>query len=363
LYSSSYYRITWVMVWWCGNFGVILWNRIVALPKKQRLNTYIYCDMRKIVILDAYAGNPGDLSWAPMQALAPCDIYDRGTVDSVVERCRDAEIVLTNKVAIDAQAMAQLPNLRYIGVMATGFNIIDITEARRRGIVVTNVPAYSTASVAQLAIAHLLNICCQPQHYTDQARAGVWTNCGDFSYRDTPLIELADKQMGIVALGQIGSAVARLAIALGMRVMALTSKPADQIPAGISKANDLEHLLRTSDVVSLHCPLTPNTQGMMCAHTLAMMKPTAILLNLARGALVVEQDLADALNAGTIAAAALDCTTVEPPAADNPLLTAANCYFTPHIGWASYEARVRLMQVITNNVAAYLDGQPINVVS
>jgi len=319
--------------------------------------------MRKIVILDAYAGNPGDLSWAPMQALAPCDIYDRGTTATVVERCQDAEMVLTNKVAISAEAMAQLPQLRYIGVMATGFNIVDLDEARRRGIVVTNVPAYSTASVAQLTIAHLLNICCQTQHYTDQARAGVWTHCGDFSYRDMPLIELADKQMGIVALGQIGQAVARIAQALGMSVMALTSKPADQLPQGITKADNLEQLLRTSDVVSLHCPLTPDTTGMINAGTLAMMKPNAILLNLARGALVVEQDLADALNAGVIAAAGLDCTTVEPPAEDNPLLTASNCYFTPHIGWASYEARVRLMQVITDNVAAYLAGNPVNVVS
>jgi len=319
--------------------------------------------MRKIVILDAYAGNPGDLSWAPMQALAPCEIYDRGTTATVVERCRDAEMVLTNKVAIDAQAMAQLPHLRYIGVMATGFNIIDIEEARRRGIVVTNVPAYSTASVAQLTIAHLLNICCQVQHYTDQARSGVWTNCGDFSYRDTPLIELAGKQMGIVALGQIGQAVARLAQALGMTVMALTSKDAAHLPDGVTKAANLEQLLRESDVVSLHCPLTPDTTGMINATTLAMMKPTAILLNLARGALMVEKDVADALNAGTIAAVGVDCTTVEPPAADNPLLSARNCYFTPHIGWASYEARVRLMQVITDNVAAYLAGTPTNVVS
>jgi len=285
--------------------------------------------MRKIVILDAYAGNPGDLSWAPMQALAPCDIYDRGTTATVVERCQDAEMVLTNKVAISAEAMAQLPQLRYIGVMATGFNIVDLDEARRRGIVVTNVPAYSTASVAQLTIAHLLNICCQTQHYTDQARAGVWTHCGDFSYRDMPLIELADKQMGIVALGQIGQAVARIAQALGMSVMALTSKPADQLPQGITKADNLEQLLRTSDVVSLHCPLTPDTTGMINAGTLAMMKPNAILLNLARGALVVEQDLADALNAGVIAAAGLDCTTVEPPAEDNPLFIFTHFFKRP----------------------------------
>ena len=319
--------------------------------------------MRKIVILDGYAGNPGDLSWEPMRALAPCDIYDRGTVATVLERCEGAEMVLTNKVAIDAEAMAKLPDLKYIGVMATGFNIIDIAEATRRGIIVTNVPAYSTDSVAQLTIAHLLNICWQPQHYTDEARSYKWTNCGDFSYVNTPLIEMAGKQIGIVGLGQIGTAVARIALAMNMRVMALTSKSADQLPKGIAKADDLEHLLRTSDVLTLHCPLNADTTGMINAERLAMMKKGSIVLNLARGALVVEQDLADALNSGHLFAAAVDCTTVEPPAQDHPLLTARNCHFTPHIGWASYEARVRLMDVITRNVAAYLEGNPVNVVN
>ena len=319
--------------------------------------------MRKIVILDGYAGNPGDLSWEPMKALAPCDIYDRGTVATVLERCRDAEMVLTNKVAIDAAAMAQLPELKYIGVMATGFNIVDIAEAKRRGIVVTNVPAYSTDSVAQLAFAHLLNICWQPQHYTDEARSLKWSNCGDFSYVNTPLIEMAHKQLGIIGLGQIGQAMARIALGMNMRVMALTSKSPDQLPEGVMKADNIEHLLRTSDVLTLHCPLNADTTGMINAERLAMMKKGSIVLNLARGALVVEQDLADALNSGHLFAAAVDCTTVEPPAVDHPLLTARNCHFTPHIGWASYEARVRLMDVITNNVAAYLKGEPINQVN
>lgn len=319
--------------------------------------------MRKIVILDGYAGNPGDLSWEPMRVLAPCDIYDRGTVATLVERARGAEMVLTNKVAIDAAAMAQLPDLKYIGVMATGFNIVDIAEAKRRGIVVTNVPAYSTDSVAQLAFAHLLNICWQPQHYTDEARSLKWSNCGDFSYVNTPLIEMAHKQLGIIGLGQIGQAMARIALGMNMRVMALTSKSADQLPEGVMKADDIEHLLRTSDVLTLHCPLNADTAGMINAQRLAMMKKGSIVLNLARGALVVEQDLADALNSGHLFAAAVDCTTVEPPAVDHPLLTARNCHFTPHIGWASYEARVRLMDVITNNVAAYLKGDPINQVN
>ena len=295
--------------------------------------------MRKIVILDGYAGNPGDLSWEPMKALAPCDIYDFGTADTVLERCQGAEMVLTNKVPIDADAIAQLPDLKYIGVMATGFNVVDSAEAARRGIIVTNVPAYSTDSVAQLTIAHLLNICWQPQHYTDEAHDLKWTNCGSYAYFNTPLIELAGKQMGIVGLGNIGGAVARMALAI------------------------LEHLLRTSDVLTMHCPLNADTTGMINAEGLALMKQGSIVLNMARGALIVEQDLADALNSGHLYAAAIDCTAVEPPAADHPLLTARNCYITPHIGWTSFEARERLMNVITSNVAAYLDGKPVNVVN
>ena len=319
--------------------------------------------MRKIVILDGYAGNPGDLSWEPMRSLAPCDIHDFGTAATVLERCKDAEMVLTNKVPIDGAAIAQLPELKYIGVMATGFNVVDVAEATRRGIVVTNVPAYSTDSVAQLTIAHLLNICWQPQHYTDEARELKWTNCGSYAYFNTPLIELAGKQLGVVGLGNIGTAVARIALAMNMRVMALTSKDPDQLPEGIVKADNIEHLLRTSDVLTMHCPLNADTTGMINAERLAMMKQGSIVLNLARGALIVEQDLADALNSGHLYAAAIDCTAVEPPAADHPLLTARNCYITPHIGWTSYEARVRLMDVITRNVAAYLDGKPVNVVN
>jgi len=319
--------------------------------------------MRKIVILDGYAGNPGDLSWEPMKALGPCDIHDFGSPETVVERCRDAEMVLTNKVPIGAEAMAQLPNLKYIGVMATGFNVVDIKEATRRGIVVTNVPAYSTDSVAQLTIAHLMNICWQPQHYTDEAHDLKWTNCGSYAYFNTPLIELAGKQMGIVGLGNIGSAVARMALAMNMRVMAFTSKSQDQLPEGILKADNLEHLLRTSDVLTMHCPLNADTTGMINAQGLALMKQGSIVLNMARGALIVEQDLADALNSGHLYAAAIDCTSVEPPAADHPLLKARNCYITPHIGWTSIEARTRLMNAITENVAAYLNGTPINVVN
>jgi glycerate dehydrogenase len=247
--------------------------------------------------------------------------------------------------------------------MAPGFNILDTAEAPRRGIVVTNGPAYSTDSVAQLTIPHLLNICWQPQHYTDEAHDLKCTNCGSYAYFNTPLIELAGKQMGIVGLGNIGSAVARMALAMNMRVMAYTSKSQEQLPDGIIKADSLEHLLRTSDVLTMHCPLNADTTGMINADGLAMMKQGSIVLNMARGALIVEQDLADALNSGHLYAAAVDCTSVEPPAADHPLLTARNCYLTPHIGWTSFEARTRLMNVITSNVAAYLNGIPVNVVN
>ncbi len=319
--------------------------------------------MRKIVVLDGYAGNPGDLSWSGLQQLAPCDIWDHTAPELVVPRCQGAEMVLTNKVALRADVIEQLPDLRYIGVMATGFNIIDNEVARQRGITVTNVPAYSTMSVAQLVIAHLLNITDHVQHYTQQAHDGVWSHCGDFSYMDVPIVEVADKLMGIVGLGQIGSAVARIAQALGMRVMAVTSKPQEQLPAGVMKAQSLDDMLRQADVVTLHCPLTPENRRMINAERLALMKPSAILINTARGALIDDQAVGDALNAGRLAAYATDVMDPEPPADDNPLITARNSFFTPHIGWASYDARVRLMDVITSNAAAYLAGKPVNVVN
>ena len=317
----------------------------------------------KTVILDGFTANPGDLSWSELEKLGELVVYDRTKPEETVARAADAEIVLTNKVIISHEVMAQLPKLKYIGVLATGYNVVDIEEAHKRGIIVTNVPAYSTDSVAQLTIAHLLNICWQPQHYTDEAHDLKWTNCGSYAYFNTPLIELAGKQMGIVGLGNIGSAVARIALAMNMRVMAYTSKSQDQLPEGIIKADNLEHLLRTSDVLTMHCPLNAQTTGMINAEGLAMMKQGSIVLNMARGALIVEQDLADALNSGHLYASAIDCTSVEPPAADHPLLTARNCYITPHIGWTSFEARERLMDVITSNVAAYLDGKPVNVVN
>ena len=317
----------------------------------------------KIVVLDAYTGNPGDLSWQPMRELGELILYDRTPPELIIERGREADAILINKVVITREMMEQWPRLRYIGVIATGFNIVDIVAARDHGIVVTNVPAYSTPSVAQLAIAHLLNICCQVQHYTDEVRDGMWSRCPDFSFTDTRLMEVAGKRIGIVGFGQIGQAVARIAQALGMTVTAYTSKAASELPEGVAKAESLDALVSECDVVSLHCPLNDDTRGMIDRRRLWMMKPTAILLNTARGPLVDDAALAEALHEGRIMAAGLDVMGQEPPAADNPLLTAPNCYFTPHIAWASAEARARLMVVITRNLKTFMEGHPENQVN
>lgn len=316
----------------------------------------------KIVVLDGYAGNPGDLSWEGAEALGECTIYDRTAPTEKLERVKDAEIVLTNKVPFCAEDFEKLPNLKYIGVLATGYNIIDTEAAKAHGVVVTNIPAYSTNSVAQMVFAHLLNITNSVQHYTDEARAGVWSRNPDFSYQDTQLMELHRKKIGIVGLGNIGKAVARIAIGFGMEVFAYTSKSHFQLPPEIHKM-ELDELFRECDIISLHCPLTPATNNLVNAERLKTMKPTAILINTSRGPVVNEQDLADALNNGTIYAAGVDVLSEEPSRADNPLLTARNCYITPHIAWATKDARIRLMQMTIDNLQAFLNGQPINVVN
>ncbi len=317
----------------------------------------------KIVFLDAYTSNPGDLSWDGLRQLGECVIYDRSTPDQIVPRSREADAILINKVLITREMMQQLPQLRYIGILATGFNYVDVVAAHELGIVVTNVPAYSTPSVAQLAWAHLLNICCMPQHYTDEVRGGLWGRCPDFSFTNTSLIELAGKTMGIVGFGQIGSAVARIARAMDMPVLAYTSKPQEQLPQGVTRARDLEQVFAECDVVSLHCPLTPETRCLVNRERLALMKPTAILINTSRGMLVDEQALADALNEERIFAAGLDVLPLEPPKDGSPLLTARNCFITPHLGWASKEARIRLIRVVEDNLRAFQQGRPQNVVS
>lgn len=316
----------------------------------------------KIVVLDGYAANPGDLSWDGLKALGECTIYDRTAPEDVLERAKGAEVILTNKVAITAGHMAALPELKYIGVLATGYNIIDIAAAKERGIIVTNIPAYSTPSVAQMVFAHILNITNRVQHYTDEIREGKWTDSNDFCFWDTPLIELLGKKIGLIGLGQTGYNTARLAIGFGMKVWAYTSKSRLQLPPEIRKA-ELNQLFRECDIVSLHCPLTEATRNLVNAERLAMMKPTAIIINTARGPLVNEQDLANALNSGKIYAAGVDVLSTEPPRADNPLLTAQNCFITPHIAWATSAARERLQTILLENIKAYLDGKPVNNVA
>ena len=316
----------------------------------------------KIVILDGFTTNGGDLSWNGISELGDLTVYDRTAPGEVIDRCHGAEAVLTNKVIITDEVMQALPQLKYIGVMATGYNVVDIDAARRRGIVVTNVPAYSTPSVAQMVFAHLLNITNQVALHDRQVHEGRWAGNQDFCFYSAPLIELASKQMGIVGLGQTGSAVAKIALALGMRVMAFTSKSQESLPEGIIKGS-LDEMFATSDVVSLHCPLTPDTKHIVNAARLATMKPSAIVINTGRGPLVNEQDLADALNNGTIAAAAVDVLSTEPPAADNPLLSARNCHITPHIAWASQAARARLIDTLTSNLKGYISGNVVNNVA
>ncbi len=317
----------------------------------------------KIIVLDGYVGNPGDLSWEPLERLGDVTVYPRSKPEEIIERALPADVLLTNKVVFDRKLIEALPNLKCIGVIATGFNIVDLEAANERGIVVTNVPAYSTASVAQVAIAHLLNMTTHAEHYTREARAGVWSQSIDYTYCSAPFIELDGKTMGVVGLGNIGSTVARIAAAFGMKVLAFTSKPQEALPAYITRAQSLDHVFSESDAVSLHCPLTDGTRGMVDARRLALMKPTAMLINTSRGPLIVEEDLAHALRNGVIAAAAVDVLCQEPPAPDNPLLALDNCYFTPHIGWTSAEARQRLMDVVVDNVKSFMEGHPINVVN
>lgn len=317
----------------------------------------------KIVVLDGYAANPGDLCWDELKTLGECDIYDRTAPQEVLARAKDAEVLLTNKTVLSREHIEALPALKYIGVLATGYNIVDVDAARQQGVVVTNIPAYSTDSVAQMVFAHLLNIAQQVQHHSEEVHRGRWTKSPDFCFWDTPLIELCDKKLGIVGLGNTGQQTARIALGFSMKVMAYTSKPATQLPAEILKADSLDQLFAECDVVSLHCPLNASTQSLVDARRLALMKPTAILINTARGPLVDEQALADALNEGRIYAAGLDVLSTEPPRADNPLLTARRCYITPHIAWASTAARERLMHIMLENLRAWMKGETINCVN
>jgi len=316
----------------------------------------------KIVILDGYSANPGDLSWDALKALGEVTVYDRTSREDTVERAADADIVLTNKVVIDREVMEQLPRLKFIGVLATGYNIIDVACARERGVVVSNVPAYSTESVAQMVFSHLLTMTNRTEHYAQQNREGRWSRSADFCYWDSPVMELAGKTMGIVGLGNIGRRVAEIALAFGMKVVALTSKSEALLPPGVRKVT-FEELLGASDVVSLHCPLTDQTRHLINRDTIAMMRPSAILVNTGRGPLVDDEALADALRANRLKAYCADVMTQEPPKADNPLLGLKNVFLTPHIAWASTEARIRLLDITIKNVRAFIEGKPQNVIN
>ncbi len=312
----------------------------------------------KICILDGYSLNPGDLDWSPVERLGDVTLFDRTPADKIVERAADADIVLTNKVPFSADTLRQLPRLRFICVLATGYNIIDTEAAARQGVVVANIPAYSTMSVAQMAFAHILNITNHVASYAREVADGKWTNCPDFCFWDSALTELAGKTMGIVGLGNTGMATARIAVAMGMKVVALTSKSADTLPEGITPA-PLDDVLATADIVSLHCPLTSSTRHLINAEAIGKMKPSAILINTGRGPLVDEQAVADALNGGRLAAFGADVLSQEPPSGDNPLLSARNCFLTPHIAWATLEARTRLMSTATENVRQFIAGEPV----
>ena len=307
-----------------------------------------------IVVLDGYTLNPGDLSWDALRELGSCEIYDRSAPDEIVPRSTSAEIVLTNKVKLNGEYMSSVSTLKYIGVTATGYNIVDVAAARERKVIVTNVPTYGTQSVAQMTFALLLELTQHVGHHAQSVREGRWTRSPDFCYWDYPLIELDGLTLGIIGFGRIGKMVGRLAEAFGMKVLTYSRK---------QPVAEMETLFRRSDIISLHCPLTPETEHLVNEKRLAWMKPTAFLLNTSRGPLIDESALAKALNEGRIAGAGLDVLAVEPPTADKPLLRAKNCLITPHIAWATRAARSRLMEAVVENVRAFLAGESKNVVT
>ncbi len=316
----------------------------------------------RIVILDGFTATQHDLSWKEVEMLGEVIVYDRTHPDDTVKRCRGAVAVLTNKVVLSADVIAQLPELKYIGVLATGYNVVDLEAARQQGIVVTNIPAYSTMSVAQMVFAHILNVTMHVDHYAVENRNGRWSRSEDFCWMDTPVVELSGKILGIVGLGNIGSAVARIANAFGMEVMAVTSKNQPLLPNYIKKVTTNE-LFHTSDFISLHCPLTESTRGLICRESIAKMKPGVVVINTGRGPLVNEQDMAEALQQGRVGAFCADVLAQEPPAANHPLSGSPRAYITPHIAWASREARMRLIHIAAANLEAFLNGKPQNVVS
>lgn len=317
--------------------------------------------MPRMVVLDGFTMNPGDLSWDALRGIGACEIHDRTDAADIVARAEKADIILTNKCPLRRETLERLPRLRFIGVTATGVNVVDLETARARGVVVSNVPAYGTASVAQHVFALLLELTQRTGHHARTVADGRWSAGQDFCYWDFPLVELAGLTLGIVGYGEIGRAVARIGRAFGMPILAATRTPRED-EAGVTFAG-MDEVFRRADVVTLHCPLTAETTGLIHAARLASMKPTAFLINTGRGPLVVEADLADALHAGRIAGAGLDVLSAEPPSPDHPLLAAKNCIITPHIAWATRASRARLMEAVVANVRAFLAGQPRNVVN
>ena len=316
----------------------------------------------KIVVLDGFTLNPGDLSWDGLQKMGDATIYDRTPMDKIVERAAGAEIVITNKTPLNKEILGQLSSLRYIGILATGYNIVDTQAARENGVIVTNVPGYGTDSVAQMTFALLLELCHHVQYHSNSVMQGKWSQSVEFCYWNYPLVELSGKTMGIIGFGNIGSKVADIATAFGMDIIGNDTFESDQSHRKNFRWADLNQLLEQSDAVSIHCPLFPDTKGFMNRERLGMMKKSAFLLNTSRGALIVEEDLAEALNNDTIAGAGLDVLSVEPPSKDNPLFSAKNCIITPHIAWATIEARTRLMAIAVNNIATFINGKPVNIV-
>ncbi len=317
----------------------------------------------KLVVLDGYTLNPGDLNWEGIKKFGDLEVHDRTPESQIVERCQGAEIIFTNKTPLREPILSQLPDLKYIGVLATGYNVVDVDYAKTRGIAVANVPGYGTASVVQMTFALLLELCQHVQSHSDSVRQGDWAASPDFCYWNYPLIELEGKTIGIIGFGSIGQKVADIATAFGMNIIGFSRTRSDQSHRKNFKWAELNELLKESDVVSVHCPLFPETQGIINKDSLRLMKRTAFFLNTSRGPLMVDQDLADALNEGIIAGAGIDVLSVEPPSADNPLFKAKNCLITPHIAWATKEARSRLMGIAENNLSSFLNQKPINIVN
>ena len=320
----------------------------------------------KIVVLDGYTENPGDLSWGPMEALGELKVYDRTPLkdtEEIIKRIGDAQAVITNKTPLPREVFDACPSIQYVGVLATGYNVVDVVAAKEKGIPVCNIPTYGTSAVAQFAIAMLLEICHHVAHHSDAVHAGRWESNPDWCFWDYPLIELADKTMGIIGYGRIGQATGKLAQALGMNVLAFDSYQNPALVSDTCSYASLDELLGKSDVIALHCPLFPDTQGIVNKNTIAKMKDGVIILNNSRGPLIVEQDLADALNSGKVYAAGLDVVSTEPIQGSNPLLKAKNCIITPHISWAPRESRQRLMDIAVENLNAFVFGTPTNVVN